>query len=566
MKQKKTVLLVSLFHPELVRGGAQQVCYELFEGLAGDSDYRPVLLASVDDKYPALYKSGARITGFDGRPNEFLFLSRDYDYWWHRTQNFLAIETFSDFLQQIRPDVVHFHHFLSYGVELISLTRAVLPDAKIVFTFHEFLAICNANGHMVRTFDKSLCRRASQVRCHQCFPERSPEDFFVRKLWLQAHFENVDAFTCPSRFMLDRYADWGIDAAKLFYVTNGQQNYALSTDANIADVTSDEAPDGRNKFGFFGQMVDAKGLHILLRAVTLLRAEGFGDFVIEVNGDNLNYATSEVRGEIDQFMQTEAMRPYDKQHVRFNGSYEPRELASRMSRIDWCIVPSIWWEAFALVISEAWMFGKPVICSNVGAMADRVKDEVDGLHFEMGDPAALARAIKRAVTERGLWKRLSIAVPEPPARSDMVDGYRQVYEMPRDVRQLAGPSGVAAIEYDLTATIAPEGWLEATVNGLIIDAAGQPVEMTELTIEAAESVAPNEPVIGKALRDRVKATSAAGGLARYIKPALVAVAAKPPTARATRVRLGRRKDVPSKLAALPPPPRLTAVDASAIND
>ena len=27
------VLLLSLFHPELVRGGAQQICYELFEGL-----------------------------------------------------------------------------------------------------------------------------------------------------------------------------------------------------------------------------------------------------------------------------------------------------------------------------------------------------------------------------------------------------------------------------------------------------------------------------------------------------------------------------------------------------
>ena len=27
------VLLISLFHPELMRGGAQQICYELFEGL-----------------------------------------------------------------------------------------------------------------------------------------------------------------------------------------------------------------------------------------------------------------------------------------------------------------------------------------------------------------------------------------------------------------------------------------------------------------------------------------------------------------------------------------------------
>src|SRR5439155_5977570 len=67
MSDKKTVLLVSLFHPELVRGGAQQVCYELFEGLRDDPEYRPVLLASIDATYPALYKSGARITGFDER-------------------------------------------------------------------------------------------------------------------------------------------------------------------------------------------------------------------------------------------------------------------------------------------------------------------------------------------------------------------------------------------------------------------------------------------------------------------------------------------------------------------
>ena len=86
MSDKKTVLLVSLFHPELVRGGAQQVSYELFEGLREDPEYHPVLLASIDANYPALYKSGARITGFDQRPDEFLFLSRDYDHTGPRTR------------------------------------------------------------------------------------------------------------------------------------------------------------------------------------------------------------------------------------------------------------------------------------------------------------------------------------------------------------------------------------------------------------------------------------------------------------------------------------------------
>jgi hypothetical protein len=87
----RKVLLISLFHPELVRGGAQQVCHELFEGLKQVPGIEPVLLASIDSSYPALYKSGARITGFDNRPNEFLYLSAEYDYVWHKTASHLHV-------------------------------------------------------------------------------------------------------------------------------------------------------------------------------------------------------------------------------------------------------------------------------------------------------------------------------------------------------------------------------------------------------------------------------------------------------------------------------------------
>ena len=98
------VLLVSLFHPELVRGGAQQICYELFEGLKAKEGVEPTLLASIDPSLPALYKSGARITGFDGREGEYLFLSQEYDYWWHRTSNALLLESYAEFLRMIDPE------------------------------------------------------------------------------------------------------------------------------------------------------------------------------------------------------------------------------------------------------------------------------------------------------------------------------------------------------------------------------------------------------------------------------------------------------------------------------
>ena len=414
------VLLIGVHHPELVRGGAQQICYELFKGLKARDGVEPVLLAAIDPTFSSLYKSGARITGFDGREGEFLFLSRDYDYTWHKVSNHELLESFAEFLDLVKPDVVHFHHFMLLGLDLFSLTRRVLPKARIIFTFHEFMSICAADGQMVRTFDRSLCMRASPVRCHQCFPERGPEEFFVREMWFKRHLAVVDAFTTPSRFMIERYVSWGIDSEKIHHVTNGQPDYSRGA------VTIDKRVK-RNRFGFFGQLVDNKGVWLLLQAVRQLRAEGFGDFVVEINGDNLRFASEARRTEIEAFQNSEAELPFHDRNVVFNGSYDVDQLPRRMARVDWCIVPSVWWEIFGLVISEAWMFKRPVIASNVGGPAERITHDKDGLLFDVADAASLALTIRRACTEKGLWDRLVKGITPPATQDVMVNGFMELY-------------------------------------------------------------------------------------------------------------------------------------------
>lgn len=416
------ILLVSLYHPEIVRGGAQQIAYELFEGLRETPGVEPTLLAAVDPSHAAYYKAGACITGFDGRPGEFLFLSRGYDYWWHKTTDTRLLEAYADFLREVQPDVVHFHHFLLLGIDLVTFTRRLLPHVRIVFTLHEFLSICNANGQMLRRTDRSLCERASPTRCHQCFPEFGPESFFLRKMWFKRHFEAVDAFTTPSRFMIEHFVTWGLDRARLHHVTNGQRDYAQGRAAAAPAATAT-----RNRFGFFGQLVDNKGVWLILEAVNLLRAEGFEDFQVEINGENLQYASEARRTEIEAFMAAEAALPPEARRVRFNGGYEVGQLGARMARVDWCLVPSVWWETFALVISEAWMFGKPVIASDIGAMRERVRDGQDGLHFTAGDARSLAHMMRRAATEAGLWDSLTRTLQHPPPRRLMVEGMCAVY-------------------------------------------------------------------------------------------------------------------------------------------
>jgi glycosyltransferase involved in cell wall biosynthesis len=234
----------------------------------------------------------------------------------------------------------------------------------------------------------------------------------------------VDAFTTPSHFMIEQFVDWGIDRGKITNVTNGQRDY------NTAQPSIDTARPKRNRFGFFGQLVDNKGVLVILKAVQILRGRGFVDFSVEINGDNLQYASEACRAEIEAFRTAEKALPPAAQLVSFNGSYHVDQLPTLMTRVDWCVVPSIWWEVFGLVISEAWMFKKPVIASNVGGPAERISNEVDGLLFNVGDAVSLAETIRRACTDKELWDRLVTGIKPPPSRDKMVHGYLQVYRNP----------------------------------------------------------------------------------------------------------------------------------------
>lgn len=420
MSPKRKVLLVSLGHPDLVAGGSPSVCRELFDEFRTRDDIECHFLAGADRGAGDAHQPGAGITGFDGQDGVYLLHQTEFDPWLYRNNDPRPVEAYIQLLRALRPEVVHFHHFMSVGVDLIGATRRILPSCRILLTFHEFAAICADDGHMVRRPDRSLCGHSSPLRCHQCLPHRLPDEFAVRTMWFKENFRHVDIFTCPSRFMIEPYLAWGIDPGRIHTVTNGQRSRVLRP-------VPPPPPGPRARFGYFGQLHDDKGVHIILRAVTLLRDQGFTAFSVDINGGGIQYASAAIRDEIESFRAAEQRLPPTGRNVTFNGPYTLDQIQPRMTRVDWALVPSVWWEIFGLVISEAWMFGRPVICSNVGGMAERVTHDVDGLHFELGDATALAAAMKRACTEDGLWDRLHDALPEPPTRAAMANGYLALY-------------------------------------------------------------------------------------------------------------------------------------------
>lgn len=70
------------------------------------------------------------------------------------------------------------------------------------------------------------------------------------------------------------------------------------------------------------------------------------------------------------------------------------------------VVPSLWFETFALVAAEAMGQGVPVVASRIGALQDTVQDGRTGLLFTPGDADDLAAVITRLWNDPALTREL----------------------------------------------------------------------------------------------------------------------------------------------------------------
>ena len=155
-------------------------------------------------------------------PDETLFWSDDFDWFYLGTNDIGGLtDHFERFLADCRPDVINFHHVMGFGVQALRAARRALGDVPIVFTLHEYLMICANHGQMIKARSGALCSKASPSECGVCFPEIGPANLMRRELFIKSFLAEVDAFVSPSRFLLGRFADWGLPRAKLVMIENG---------------------------------------------------------------------------------------------------------------------------------------------------------------------------------------------------------------------------------------------------------------------------------------------------------------------------------------------------------
>jgi hypothetical protein len=201
------VLIVAHGHPSIHKGGGEVAAYAMFKMLR-DAGHEAVFLGW---------------SGFDESPNGgALQKIGDGDYLLYTKSEFFHFSSTSTNLKTAlealvgtyQPDVVHFHHYIHVGIEAAAIIKQLSPKTRVIFTLHEFLAICANNGQL---FNKSaeVCKGYLPERCNKCFPEHTPVAFFMRELAIKSAFSFVDHFISPSEFLRHEYIKWGISAEKI---------------------------------------------------------------------------------------------------------------------------------------------------------------------------------------------------------------------------------------------------------------------------------------------------------------------------------------------------------------
>jgi glycosyltransferase involved in cell wall biosynthesis len=109
------------------------------------------------------------------------------------------------------------------------------------------------------------------------------------------------------------------------------------------------------------------------------------------------------------------------------GSSTTTHLHASIRVADAVLVPSIWWENSPVVIQEAFRNNRPGLCSDIGGMAEKVPDGVDGYPFPVGNGLELSYLLVRMYEDRRLLRGLPQTMRVPPTAQQVLAEHLSLY-------------------------------------------------------------------------------------------------------------------------------------------
>jgi len=334
-----------------------------------------------------------------------------------------AESAFRRLLAGFRPDVVHLHHLIGLSGRLPALAHAA--GTPVCATLHDYWFLCPKS--QLIDYHGDLCAGPRLgVNCARCAIDRlgmpqlvplaplAAPVFALRQAQVRRAFAACDLLMAPSRFLAGMAVDAGLPADRIVPVDFGLEDAAQTP-------RSERQPAAPLRVAYLGSIDESKGVHVLLEACARLDPAIVS---VGVHG-NVAAAPAPYRQRLQALAAATAFGPRV-----LRGPVAHSAVPALLASTDVLVVPSIWYENAPLVISEALAVGAVVVASNQGALAEKVRDGVNGLLFPRADAVALAATLQRLAADRQLLERLQ-QTSSPPQRREghwrhLLDAYQHL--------------------------------------------------------------------------------------------------------------------------------------------
>jgi len=347
-------LHITTFYPPYSFGGDAMYIYRLAHALGDEGHHVDVIHCT--EAYHLLHPAKPNIQ-FRGHPNVTVHSLHSGLRWLsplltHQTGGLhLKRSRVREILNNKLYDVVHFHNVSLIGPRALSLQPNGSRAIKL-YTAHEHWLVCPT--HVLWKFNREPCEKPQCFRC-TLLAKRPPQLWRYTGL-LERASQHVDQFFGPSRFTVEMHAKRGFrrPLAHLPYFID-------RVDRDWKEPAP--RPQERPYFLFVGRLELIKGLQTLIEIWSKvpefdLLVAGTGDYEADLR-------------------RMAAGRP----NVKFIGSLPQEALGRLYHHALACIVPSITYETFGMIIIEAFARKTPVIVHDLGALPEVVKDSGGGFVY-----------------------------------------------------------------------------------------------------------------------------------------------------------------------------------------
>lgn len=362
-----------------------------------------------------------------------------------------------DVIQKHNFDLVHYHHLIGHPLSLPLISYAFgLPS---IYQMHDYYSLCHE--FTLLGYGKTYCNiQDSRVEsCDICLSTRglAPPGAQAQRRWLLTNvLGRIDAFVHNSEYTKRKFAQIYPDLDMSVHHVVGN-TARLETINSLGEIAGNSDRKNRQserlQVAILGNFSRPKGGDLLVAMFWQMVRDPIDIHII---------------GRVDPEFRNVLLK-VEFANVKVHGEFDQTNLAFKLRDMDVSVHFSIWPETYCISLDEARAAGLVPIVLGYGALAERVKNGIDGIVIDREHPFDLVKVLRRYSVDPAQLKSLRYDCSKLTQGHDLhFEALEQIYQDLFTSHSILGPPHIGTIGRplllsDLGLRFGNNDWAEITV-------------------------------------------------------------------------------------------------------